>query len=166
VIQSGVADAISNVALLSLAGGGMSAMADQGYANLGAGITETLGSLTLGGIAQSVGLTYGSSTSGAVVQSDEYFSDTGLIVVGLAGDFNGDNIVDAADYVDWRKTPSTFGGSAGYDLWRANFGTVATGSGTASSKAAVPEPSTIVSLFAGMASLGLIVTGRRGKPWK
>jgi hypothetical protein len=37
----------------------------------------------------------------------------------LAGDFNGDGAVDAADYVRWRRA----GGSLeGYELWRMNFG--------------------------------------------
>ncbi len=37
----------------------------------------------------------------------------------LAGDFNDDGIVDAADYVVWRNEIGT---PAGYDMWRANFG--------------------------------------------
>ncbi len=37
-----------------------------------------------------------------------------------AGDYNGDGEVDAADYVVWRKT--NLNGQAGYDTWRANFG--------------------------------------------
>ncbi len=37
----------------------------------------------------------------------------------LDGDFNADGIVDAADYIVWRKTD---GSQAGYDLWRTNFG--------------------------------------------
>jgi hypothetical protein len=45
----------------------------------------------------------------------------------LPGDFNQDHIVDAADFVVWRK----FGGSqAAYAVWRANFGSIAaTGAG-------------------------------------
>jgi len=44
----------------------------------------------------------------------------------IAGDFNHDGSVDAADYVVWRK----FGGfQASYGAWRANFGSpAATGS--------------------------------------
>jgi hypothetical protein len=56
---------------------------------------------------------------------------------GLAGDYNGDGSVGAADYVLWRIDPGSFGGAGGYDVWRQNFGA---GSGTGNSFAAVPEP--------------------------
>ncbi len=61
----------------------------------------------------------------------------------LPGDFNADGIVDAADYVVWRKTD---GSQEGYDLWRTNFDrTAGSGSGAAGSAgAAVPEPAGIV----------------------
>jgi hypothetical protein len=67
------------------------------------------------------------------------------------GDYNGNGVVDAADYVEWRDTltQSVTAGSgadgnangtidaADYDFWRARFGTVLAGSG---SSMAVPEP--------------------------
>jgi hypothetical protein len=70
--------------------------------------------------------------------------------VGLAGDYNGDHVVDAADYSVWRDS---FGGTTllnetvslgvvdqeDYDAWKANFG--ATDGEGAGSTAAVPEPS-------------------------
>ena len=41
----------------------------------------------------------------------------------LAGDYNRNGKVDAADYVKWRKNPGNFGGTpGGYNTWRANFG--------------------------------------------
>jgi hypothetical protein len=52
------------------------------------------------------------------------------------GDFNQDGIVDAADYVEWRKRNGT---PAEYDLWQTNFGVTTSGGGGAGS-AAVPEP--------------------------
>ena len=63
-----------------------------------------------------------------------------------AGDFNDDGQVDAADYVVWRNEIGT---PAGYDMWRANFGAAAIGSGTnagpaSSADAAVPEPGSLV----------------------
>jgi hypothetical protein len=58
----------------------------------------------------------------------------------LAGDYNGNGVVDAADYVAWRDNPGAFGGNpAGYNTWRANFGRTA-GSGAAVAAASVPEP--------------------------
>jgi hypothetical protein len=58
----------------------------------------------------------------------------------VAGDYDGNGKVDAADYVLWRKNPAAFGGNpAGYNTWRANFG-YPPGAGVA--LAAVPEPAT------------------------
>lgn len=51
------------------------------------------------------------------------------------GDFNYDGLVDAADYVVWRKT---LGDVANYNLWRANFNSMQ-GSGS-SQVVSVPEP--------------------------
>ncbi len=56
------------------------------------------------------------------------------------GDYNNDGVVDAADYVVWRKNDT--GGQSGYDDWRTNFGSSAAGLG--SSATAVPEPAAIV----------------------
>jgi hypothetical protein len=76
----------------------------------------------------------------------------------MAGDFNEDGTVDAADYVVWRKN----GGSQdNYDKWRANFGrTVGAASRAARGQtrpprlgeptAAVPEPGRIVMLLAAL----------------
>lgn len=55
------------------------------------------------------------------------------------GDYNQDGVVDAADYVVWRKT---IGGQFAYDAWGTHFGTTpGSGSGFASGSA-VPEPTT------------------------
>jgi hypothetical protein len=75
----------------------------------------------------------------------------------LEGDFNGDDAVNAADYIVWRKND---GSQVGYDTWRARFGLVA-GSGAAamrsgSADSAVPEPH----LLAHLIPL-LVAAGRR-----
>jgi spore coat protein A, manganese oxidase len=73
-----------------------------------------------------------------------------LIVSGLAGDYNNDGTVNAADYVVWRRNEGTTnalpneptGGTIGapqYATWRANFGRSLPSSGM-SNNAAVPEP--------------------------
>jgi hypothetical protein len=81
---------------------------------------------------------------------------------GLTGDFNDDNIVDAADYVLWRKLNTTSNelpndGDLGmpirddhYNLWREHFGESLSGGGTAG----VPEPSSIVLLMAAVSLVG------------
>jgi hypothetical protein len=77
--------------------------------------------------------------------------------VGISGDFNADNKVDAADYVVWRKSIGT---PAAYAAWRANFGSVDSGSGAGSSlnASAVPEPTTL--LLCALGTLGLALSRR------
>jgi fibronectin-binding autotransporter adhesin len=162
VIQSGVTDAINNSALLNLAGGGTAGAADQGYANLGAGINEIIGSLLLGGAAQAQGLTYGSMSSAAAVRSDEYFAGSGIVTVGLPGDFNGDGSVDTRDFAAWRKSQDTYGGSAGYDLWQSNFGrTSGSGSSGSLSQTNVPEPGAMILGLLGVAAMAMLRSRRR-----
>ncbi len=58
------------------------------------------------------------------------------VTVSLDGDYNGNGVVDAADYVLWRKNNGT---ATGYNTWRTNFGrTGAAASGL--EVASVPEP--------------------------
>jgi hypothetical protein len=65
------------------------------------------------------------------------------VVPPLPGDYNRNRVVDAADYVAWRKSSSNFGGDpGGYNTWRAHFGqpTGANAAMGAASDIAVPEP--------------------------
>jgi len=62
------------------------------------------------------------------------------------GDYNGDAVVDAADYVVWRKTD---GSPAGYNDWRTNFGRTS-GSAAGQVSGAVPEPATLSLVAFGM----------------
>src|SRR5262245_58478087 len=98
----------------------------------------------------------------------EMFSGTGFNMGSLAGlvtfssplpgDFNGDNVVDAADYVVWRKGLGTPYTQDDCNPWRAHFGSaLGAGSGsvlpsTEPLSAAVPEPpSTSLLLVFGLA---------------
>ena len=91
------------------------------------------------------------------------------------GDYNNDGVVDAADYVVWRKNvgapPGTLlndidGGPIGppqYNTWRAHFGEPS-GAGTATagaspSQAAVPEPATVLLII--LAAAGICLRRRR-----
>lgn len=84
--------------------------------------------------------------------------------LGLKGDYNGDNVVDAGDYTVWRDAMATPGAvlmndatpesvsDEDYDFWRASFGMsigseAGAGAGAAS---AVPEPATAWLLLIGM----------------
>ena len=86
---------------------------------------------------------------------------TGVISVvasGLAGDFNHNGVVDAADYVVWRNGLGSVYTQADYNVWRTHFGQTA-GSGSGAVKdTAVPEPSVFVLTAAGI--LGLSVCRR------
>ncbi len=75
---------------------------------------------------------------------------------GVPGDYNGNGVVDAADYVLWRNGGAlqNEGATPGsntpedYTYWRSRFGATS-GSGAAVA-AAVPEPSAVVLMFAGL----------------
>jgi hypothetical protein len=156
-ISAGVLDAIADTATLTLLGGGTANTADVGFINLAGGIDERISSLVLGTSTFTSG-TFGATGSGATNIFDEYFLGGGIITVGgagLAGDYNNDGKVDAADYVVWRKNPAAFGGDpAGYNTWRTNFGAGGAGSGGALESGTVPEPVSI-----GLVILALGFTG-------
>jgi glycerophosphoryl diester phosphodiesterase len=63
-------------------------------------------------------------------------------IVPIAGDFNYDGQVDAADFVIWRKT---MGDAASYGAWSKTFGRVVGGaaSGSGFAETAVPEPTAL-----------------------
>jgi hypothetical protein len=104
----------------------------------------------------------------------------------VAGDYNGNNVVDTGDYIVWRKTlgnatptanPPTFfqdmsangDVTAGelsqvinqgdYNFWRARFGNVVVNSG-AGGGAAVPEPVSALLLLLGLLSVACRRGGR------
>jgi hypothetical protein len=112
--------------------------------------------------------------TGAPLRDDEFTFSFSLVGGGIDGDYNGNGIVDAADYVVWRKT---IGSQTAYDTWRANFGsTGGTGTGRTlqgivvlgslpagaglAANAAVPEPSTLGSC---MLVVGFMAMSRRSK---
>lgn len=167
-ISAGVANALADLAKLTLLGGGIAGVADTGFIDLGAGVNETINTLLLGATAQAAG-TYGSSLSSATFKLDEYFSGTGILTitnirVSVPGDYNNNGVVDAADYVVWRKSNGTntqlqnevSGTTPGsvtnedYTAWRARFGnTSGSGSGLGGA-ASVPEPAAFGLLFAAL----------------
>jgi hypothetical protein len=57
------------------------------------------------------------------------------------GDYNQNGVVDAADYVVWRKTDNT---PDGYNTWRSHFGQTAGSASGAGANAAVPEAGTLL----------------------
>jgi CubicO group peptidase (beta-lactamase class C family) len=74
-----------------------------------------------------------------------------LEAIAPLGDYNHDGIVDASDYVVWRKSDGT---PAGYDTWREDFGRTGDSGSAVTANSAVPEPATaLVLLFAPMIPL-------------
>lgn len=75
----------------------------------------------------------------------------------LHGDYNGDDVVDAADYVAWRdamgttltlvndETPGSVD-ETDYDVWKSHFGQTLNGGGSLGSNA-VPEPTSLAMLL-------------------
>ncbi|MEQ8849954.1 hypothetical protein [Botrimarina sp.] len=74
---------------------------------------------------------------------------------GLAGDFNSDGTVDAADYTVWRDGLGTTYTQADYDVWAGNYGA------SAGSAAAVPEPGACALLMAAAGALAGTIGRRR-----
>lgn len=76
----------------------------------------------------------------------------------LAGDFNEDGTVDAADYTVWRDGLGTTSIQADYDIWVNNYGatssslSVASSNSPASQSSPIPEPSTAALLTVMLAS--------------
>jgi autotransporter-associated beta strand protein len=85
-ILSGVTNAISDTATLSLTGdtatfNGSGDGAPGGFVTLGTGINEVVGGLVLGGVPQTLLGTYGSSSSAATYKDDRYFAGTGVVTL-------------------------------------------------------------------------------------
>lgn len=115
--------------------------------------------------------TIGSNASGGA--STIYISETSFTlleaVAGVAGDFNGNGVVDAADYVVWREafgTNNTLSGNgdetdgsagvvddADYQYWRARFGN--SGPAASAGLITVPEP-VFAPLLVGMIALLIV----------
>jgi hypothetical protein len=120
-----------------------------GSTNLtGAGHVEVLSDLQLPSAGTYFIRVRGGSTS---VQLYELELSAVLLSLVLPGDYNGDGVINAADYVVWRNALGQSGASlaadgngdgtvniADYHVWKANFGR-ATGAGSATFLA-IPEP--------------------------
>ena len=63
----------------------------------------------------------------------------------LPGDFNRDNVVDAADYVVWRKELNT---PDDYNTWRSHFGQSSGGGSSLDLLISVPEPAAVSLMLA------------------
>lgn len=135
--------------------------------------TEDASSLTLGGANIALGESdVNSSTARHPSLVFTVFDNLTVSSISspINGDFNNDGVVDAQDYVLWKKnvgqpagtlandpTGQTIG-SAQYGVWRAAYGT-SSGAGSGLSAGAVPEPASLLLLLA--ATLGGCLAQRR-----
>jgi hypothetical protein len=97
--------------------------------------------------------------------------ETGAAAPSLPGDYSGNNVVDMADYIVWRKylntsatlpNDSTPGVDAGdFDVWRAQFGAAGGAGASIGAAASVPEPH---SAWFVLAALLLKLMSRRRAP--
>jgi hypothetical protein len=105
---------------------------------------------------------------GLSLVTDYLATAVNLLVVGVAGDYNYNGIVDAADYVIWRKMFGAVGEDLAadgngdlvvddldYDIWTMNFGMLA-GAGSGGAATAIPEPTSALLMILG----GFVLTRR------
>ncbi len=137
--------------------------------NLGFTGTDTINALIIDGVSLAAGV------YDAVTHPLNFTGGGTLTVLNkiLPGDFDGNNTVDAADYVKWRDNEGTFTILANdplsgteidqdqYNIWRSHFGNTLPGSGGgAGLPGAVPEPGAVV--LALMAMVGAFFLRSRG----
>jgi hypothetical protein len=96
------------------------------------------------------------------------YSDLSTVVAGVQGDYNGNGVVDMADYVLWRnggplQNESASPGvtdAADYDFWRSRFGATS-GAGAGLGGAAVPEPGAFLLGLIALATMSGVSSRKR-----
>ena len=110
----------------------------------GAGQIETISDLTLA----TAGTYYVRVTGASInVQLYELQLSAAALSSESSGDYNQDGVIDAADYIVWRKGLGTTFTHDDYNVWRAHFGQSAGSGFAAEAHAAVPEPATVLMII-------------------
>ena len=118
--------------------------------------TVDTSALTLGGSNLALGVSDVNATTARYPQLVFTLFDNLVVTdiaapAGVAGDYNNNGVVDAADYVLWRNggplqnevnTPGTVD-PTDYDAWKARFGNTS-GAGSLIGSSAVPEPTSLL----------------------
>ena len=143
------------------------------HGGVGHTFTSALAATSLGTFSATYSLHFSDENIAGALNNSLTLTLTGKTL--LAGDYNGDSVVDAADYVAWRSTEgqsvAAFSAADGngdglidagdFDVWRANFGLTAAGSGSAVGTQSIPEPTS--AMLISIAAIALLVP-RRGRP--
>jgi hypothetical protein len=155
IVNGGFEDVVFNSTVINFTDLASGALTSGDYTLFTSDTADTYKNLTLDGSNTiTAGLTIGTGLSAYTGATLKLSGNNILLNIAaaaiLAGDYNGDHKVDAADYTLWRDnlnsnatlpndtTPGTVT-QADYDVWKANFGMSSPGSGSLGS-AAVPEP--------------------------
>jgi hypothetical protein len=160
-------DALAVVGNLNLAGALSVGLV--GFAPTAGNSFDILDWGSLGGTFSSLSLP--PLTTGLMWNSSKLYT-TGVLSVQMLGDYNGNGVVDAADYTVWRDTLGQMGtglaadgngngtiDAGDYTVWQTNFGNHA-GSG-ATSSLAVPEPTGLLLAWIGALAMQNFVADRR-----
>lgn len=129
-----------------------------GSANLGgAGSVESLTDIALATAGKYYARISGASEN---VQLYQLLLSASPLSAVLAGDYNLDGVVDAADFTVWRNSLGRTGAdlaadgngdgvvnAADYDLWKSNFGASSSGVGSVAGGSTVPEPASCLTTF-------------------
>jgi hypothetical protein len=137
---------------------------------LAAGFTPSAGDSfqilkSAGGITGTLNLSAAPALPSGMQWDLDILPNAVVLSVVSTGDYNGNGIVDAADYVVWRNMLGQTGpglaadgnangvvDNADYDFWRRRFGTmISTGGSTAT--ASIPEPAIWIMLACGAVTM-------------
>jgi hypothetical protein len=146
VVQGGSYDWLQSTGMVSL-GGGLDVVLLNGFTPQ---LNDTFQILTAGSLTGQFESAQLPTLTPGLRWNVQYAVDsvTLLVEAGIAGDFNNDQHVDAADYVCWREYFNH--DQIKYNQWRANFGQ-SLGSGSAFDSSVVPEPDVIATVLSAIA---------------
>jgi hypothetical protein len=85
---------------------------------------------------------------------DSILANQYITVTYNPGDYNGDNVVDAGDYLVWKKGFGTVFTMNDYTTWRSRYGTSLTPGAGSIAGSEVPEPAAIVLIGLGCLAMG------------
>jgi len=110
---------------------------------------DSVRSVGLGSTISGIRLWIGVNTTGEYdeIRMGTTWADVAAAPAFPSGDFNQNGVVDAADYVVWRKNLGGQFTEQDYQLWRQNFGAPGSGAGVG---APVPEPASGVAVVIGV----------------